>query len=119
MPLDLLPRGLGMDAAPMSSEERAPSVERPDPFGNPIVEILVEKRCGRRVDWGNGRRPCGYEGLVDDDVDLIKPFELGDIFEAQQPMNIKADRKPQRQNDCVFEKRFHGTASRSPRPSEP
>jgi hypothetical protein len=57
-----------MDAAPMSSEERAPSVERPDPSGNPIVEILVEKRCGRRVDGGNGRRPCGYEGLVDDDV---------------------------------------------------
>jgi hypothetical protein len=74
-----------MDPAPMSSEERAPSVERPDPLGDPIVEILVEKRCGCRVDGGNDRRPCGYEGLLDDDVDLIKPFELGDIFEAQQP----------------------------------
>jgi hypothetical protein len=102
----------------MSGEERAPSFERPDPLGDPIVELLVDKRCGRWVDRGKGRfRLPGHERFIDDDVELIKPFELVDAFEAQRPMEIRADRKPERENNRVFEKLSHATAS-EPRPSE-
>ena len=107
--LGLHPGGLGMGTAPMGGEKRAPSLERPDPLGNPIVKLLVDKRCSRRVDGDNVRcRLCGYQGLVEDDGDLIKPFKLGDISEVQRSFDDKADRKPQRQNDRVFEKRVDG-----------
>jgi len=53
-------------------------------LGNPIVEFLVDEPCGRWVDRSKGRfRLSGYERFIDDDVDLIKPFELADTFEAQ------------------------------------
>ena len=82
--LGLRPGGLGMGTAPMGGEERAPSLERPDPFGNPIVKLLVDKRCSRRIDRDNVRcRLSGYEGSVEDDGDLIEPFKLGDIFEVR------------------------------------
>ena len=38
-----------MDAAPMSGEERTPSLDSASPLGNHIVEVLVDTRCGRRV----------------------------------------------------------------------
>ncbi len=62
--LGLRPGGLGMGTASMGGEERTPSLERPDPLGNPIVKLLVDKRCSRRVDGDNVRcRLCGYQGL--------------------------------------------------------
>jgi hypothetical protein len=72
---------LRMEASRMSGQERAPSFGRFHPLGNSIVQVLVDIRCGDWVDWENARfRLCGGEGLVDDDVDVIKPSELGDAL---------------------------------------
>jgi hypothetical protein len=52
-------------------------------LGNSIVQVLVDIRCGDWVDWGNAHFPlCGREGLVDDDVDVIKPLEFSDVLKA-------------------------------------
>ena len=49
-----------MDSAPMSGEERAPSLDRAFPLGDPIVEVLVDTRRGRRVNEAAGHfRLCG------------------------------------------------------------
>ena len=47
-----------------------------------IWGILIDIRSGDWVDCGNAHfRLCGCEGLVEDDVDVIKPSELGDLHE--------------------------------------
>jgi hypothetical protein len=69
----------------MSAQKRAPSFDRLDPSGNSIVQILVDIRCGDRVDGGNAHFPlCGRKRLVDDDVDVIKPSELCNVLMAQR-----------------------------------
>jgi hypothetical protein len=61
----------------MSGQERAPSFGRLHPLGNSVVQVLVDIRCGDWIDWGNAHfRLCVCEGLVEDDVDVIKPSEL-------------------------------------------
>jgi hypothetical protein len=86
----------------MSGQERAPSFGRLHPLGNSIVQILVDIRSGDWVDCGNSHfRLCGCEGLVEDDVDVIKPSELSDLHEAQRRVGID-DRERQHQNERVF-----------------
>ena len=67
----------------MRGQERAPSFGRLHPLGNSIVQILVDIRCGDWVNSGNARfRLCGCEGLVDYNVDVIKPSRFGEVFET-------------------------------------
>ena len=97
----------------MSGQERAPSFGRLHPLGNSIVQGLDDIRCGDWVDWGNAHfRLCGCEGLVDDNVDVIKPSELGNVLEAQRRKDI-GDRERQRQNERVFPNSTHAAALRA------
>src|SRR3984957_10610557 len=102
-----------MGASRMSGQERAPSFGRFHPLGNSIVQVLVDIRCGDWVDWGNARfRLCGCEGLVDDDVDVITPSELGDVLEAQWRTDID-NRERQHQLERVFPNNTHAAALRA------
>src|ERR1700722_20219160 len=102
-----------MGASRMSGQERAPSFGRFHPLGNSIVQVLVDIRCGDWVDWGNARfRLCGCEGLVDDDVDVIKPSELGDVLEAQWRVDID-NREHQDQLERIFPNNNHAAALRA------
>ena len=99
----------------MSGQERAPSFGRLCPLGCPIVQILIDIRCGDWVDCGNAHFPlCGCEGLVENNVNVIKPSELGDLHEAQRRVGID-DRERQHQNERVFPDSTHAAPFAPPR----
>src|SRR3984957_6259977 len=105
-----------MDAAPMNGEKLSPSRDRPDPFGDPIVQGLSDARCAGRVDGENGRlRLQARDGVVNGDIDLVEPGELGDLFEVRRRVDTKAKRKTQRQNKRILERRAHNQSPASPR----
>ena len=110
--LEFRHRGLRVDAAPVSGEERVPSLERPEPAGNRIVQFLVGRPCTHRLTRNNRRfRLWRCEGLMD-----------GVILEAHRLMQVrllgvKARREPQGQNDRIIENRFHGTRPAPPPPA--
>jgi hypothetical protein len=82
-----------MRAIRMNGEERAPPFGRFHPLGDSVVQVLVDIRCGDWVNWGRAHFSlCVREGLVEDDIDVIKPWELGNILAAQRRINID-DRK--------------------------
>ena len=84
----------------MGGEERAPSFNRLHPLGNSIVQILVNIRCGDRVDGNHAHVSiCRREHLADDDVDVIKPSKLCDLVTGQR--RIRIDHR-ERQRERVF-----------------
>ncbi len=87
-----------MGAARVSGEERAPPVERSEPLGDRIFQLLLFDRlgCGGGRSFGAG----GYLAL------------LGGIRDNIVEHDISANRDPQGQNESVFEKPAHAT----PRP---
>ena len=92
----------------MNGEERAPPFGRFHPLGDSVVQVLVNIRCGDWVNWGSTHFSlCVREGLVEDDIDVIKPWDLGNVLEAQRRINID-DRKHQKQNESVFPNYNHG-----------
>jgi hypothetical protein len=99
----------------MSFEERAPFFDRLQPLGISIVQILVDIRCGNRVDGGHAHVwLCGRKRLVDDDIYVIKPSELCNVFMAQLRIYIdyRDDyRDRQRQNERVFPTKAHAARS--------
>jgi hypothetical protein len=99
----------------MNGEERAPSFDRLHPLGNSIVQILVDIRCGDRVDGGHAHvSVCRREHLADDDVDVIKPSELCDVVTSQRRIRID-HRDRQSQNEGVFPNKAHAAALRAAR----
>jgi hypothetical protein len=69
----------------MNGEERAPSFHRPHPLGNSIVQILVDFRCGDRVDGNHAHfSACRREHLANDDVGVAKPSKLCDPATGQR-----------------------------------
>jgi hypothetical protein len=84
-------------------------------LGNSIVQILVDIRCGDRVDGGRGHfPPCGRERLIDDDVDVIKPSKFCNVLMAQRRIHIE-HRGRQQPNECVFPNGDHEAALRAAR----
>ena len=99
----------------MGGQERAPSFGRLCPLGYSIVQVLVDIRCGDWVNRGNARfRLCGCEGLVDDDVDVIKPWEVGNVLEAPWRVDID-NREHQHQRERIFPNNTHAAALAPPR----
>jgi hypothetical protein len=99
--LGLRPGGLGMGTAPMSCEERAPSFERPDPLGNPIVRSSsIKSAAASRSRWGQ-RPPLAFA----DTKALLRMTVISSSHLKRRHLrgsavaDDKADRKPQRQND--------------------
>ena len=85
---DLRPRGLRIRRS-RSGEERAPSFGRPEPLGNPIVPLLVNRRYGHQADgWRRplsafrGRRRC---------------------LRGSAPIEIQVNCRHQRQKDRVHD----------------
>ena len=92
----------------MNGEERAPSFGRFHPLGNSVVQVLVDIRCGDWVNWGSTHFSlCVREGFVEDDIDVIKRWKLGNVLEARRRIDID-DRKHQKQNKSVFPSYTHG-----------
>ena len=97
----------------MNGEERAPSFHRLHPLGNSIVQILVDIRCGDRVDGNQAHfSVCRREHLADDDLDVTKPSKLCDLVTGQRRKRIDhRDRQRQRQNERVFPTKAHAARS--------
>ena len=92
----------------MNGEERAPSFGRFHPLGDSVVQVLVNIRCGDWVYWGSTHFSlCVREGFVEDDIDVIKPWKLGNVLEARRRIDID-DRKHQKQNESVSPSYTHG-----------
>jgi hypothetical protein len=97
----------------MAGEERAPPFGRFHPLGDSVVQVLVDIRCGDWVNWGSTHFSlCVREGFVEDDIDVIKPCELGNVLEAQRRIDID-DREHQQQNEYVFPNNTHAAALRA------
>jgi len=91
----------------MNGEERAPPFGRFHPLGDSVVQVLVDIRCGDWVNWGSAHFSlCVREGLGEDDIDVIKQWELGNVLQAQRRVDID-DRKYQKQNESVFPNYTH------------
>ena len=104
--VELRPGRLRVGAIRMGGQERAPSLGRLRPLSDSIVQVLVEIRCGDGVDRGSVCfRPCGREGLGDEDADVIEPSKLRDAFEARR-VRIYG-RKRQCQKEHVFPSTKH------------
>ncbi|MGO9421142.1 hypothetical protein [Roseiarcus sp.] len=113
--VDLGLRGLGMSPARVGGQERLPPFERPEPFRDQKVKVLVNTSRVGRVDDNCGRfRFRAREVVADENVDLINPRELGHLLEAHCPVDIQSDRHARRQNDTVFDKRTHPQSPHSP-----
>jgi hypothetical protein len=68
---------LRVGAVWMSTQEGPPSFGRLCPLGDPIVQVLVDIRCGDWIDRENARFWLrGRKGVVVDDVNVIKPSDL-------------------------------------------
>jgi Putative ATP-dependent DNA helicase recG C-terminal len=92
----------------MNDEERAPPFGRFHPLGDSVVQVLVDIRCGDWVYWGSTHFSlCVREGFVEDDIDVIKPWKLGNVLKARRRRDID-NRKHQKQNESVFPSYTHG-----------
>ena len=98
----------------MNGEERAPSFGRFHPLGDSVIQVLIDIRSSDWVDRGSTHFSlCVREGFVEDDIDVIKPWELGNVLEAQRRIDID-DREHQRQNESVFPNYTHSRPRAAP-----